>query len=273
MRWRGAAMLAGAAACAAYLFAERYYLRIVPVPLAAVGALYGEGGPAPAMTLRGRVDFPDVDITTREGLRAGLDFIRAMSPLQGGPPVDYAGVDFAGWLTQVRTRPMYCTDATALVMALAHRQGLPAREWWLWSSDGYARGDAHSIAEFWNPAAGRWQAVDGQTGTMLLLADGGPASYADFLAGRRIVYDRHPTVVALGAPALDTAHQLAAGRTPVLNMKPPRFFAATPRTDAVIGYAVMTGRSAHDWRIYGTKVAAVAMVVLGLAWWRARRRA
>lgn len=251
--------------CAVYAFADRYYLRFVPVPVAAIDLLYGADGPAPDMTMKGHIDFPVFDITDSGGLRAALDHIRAMNPLRGDGTIHYENITLNGWLAQLRAHPMYCTDATALFMALAHQSGYRAREWWLWGSSGYRDGNAHSVAEFYNPVAARWQLIDAQTATIVYRTDGTPASLADVLRGRAVVFDRSPRVVALDVASLDTEHQIASNSTPVLNLKPPQFLASTPKTDLVIAYAVLVGNGRHSVHVFLTKGAvALGLLCLGM---------
>lgn len=244
-----------------YAFHYRYYLRIVPVPEWAVGMLYGDGAPAPDLDFLGRIDFPQFDITEPAGLRAALIHIRSMSPLSSTDRLQYNDITFEGWLAQLRAKSMYCTDATALFLALAEQQGIAAREWWLWSSDDYEGGDAHSVAEFYNPKTGSWHLVDPLTATTVLLGDGSPASYADVLAMEPLRLDSPRRYARSEFNEAYTAGQLRTATTPVLNLKPPAWLAETAITDLVVAYAVLRDDSDHSDHVYLTKLA----VLLGLA--------
>ncbi len=261
-------------ASAAYVFTYRYYARMVPVPLSRIELIYdaGRDAVAPDMTPKGTIAFPSASLTTEAGLRGGLDFIRAMSPTAAtNGQTRYEGIDFAGWVKQLDYRAMYCTDATQLFMLMAHSQGLPSREWWLWSSDNYDGGSAHSVAEFYNPALGRWQVVDALTSTVIRDASGKPLSMADtlraFKAGRQdsLIFDKSPAMAGIKSLSYDTKYLLTVNPTPVLSLKPPRWFASVPKTDLLIGVPVLIGNGRHDVRVFSTKIVFVFGFLCALA--------
>lgn len=250
-------MLVVFAGSALYAFEYRYYLRFVPIPLSMIDTLYdGAAAPAPRIRLKGHIPGPNVSIRTASGLRTTLDYIRNMSPLRSkNGRINLKGVSFKNWVAQLPTHSMYCTGATVLFQLLATQQHIPSREWWLWASKEYQDGNAHSIVEFFNGT--RWQVVDPLTATIIYRSDGAPASVADILRGEELRLERSPRVMATNSKDYDTAYLLSINRAPVLNMKPPRFFADTPKTDLVIAYAVFTEDGGHNKHVILTKVAAL----------------
>jgi hypothetical protein len=183
---------------------------------------------------------------------------------------------------------MYCTDATLLFLLIARSQGLPAREWWMWSSAGWSGGEAHSLIEFYNPRLGGWQAVDPLTSTIIRDQDGAPVSMAEALERSRqgrletLRFDQSPAMRSIEIQGVyDTKTLLFGGpRSPMINLKPPSWFASWAKTDLLIGVPVMTKDSRHDRRIYITKavlllgaICAVAALVLAVRGWRRRRPA
>ena len=280
-----AAMGVIALACAVYVFQFRYYLRMVPVPLSAIDYVYGADGPAPRFTPRGRLDMPNFDLETEAGLRAALDHVRSLSPTAAvAGMTQYDNINFDKWVAQLRDRQMYCTDATLLFLLIARSQGLPAREWWMWTSAGWSGGQAHSLVEYFNPRLDRWQVVDPLTSTVIRDQDGAPVSMAEALRrseqGRleTLRFDQSPRMQTIkNRASYDTRKLLFGGpRSPVINLKPPGWFATTPKTDLLIGIAVMTSDSRHDMRIYFTKVVLLLGAVCGVAAmvlvWRGRPR-
>ncbi len=274
-------------ACAAYVFQYRYFTRMIPLPLAAIDWLYdgGRTAPAPRITPKGKIEFPAYSLMTEAGLRAALDHVRGLSPVESVTGViEYRGIDFAGWTRQLGRRSMFCTDATLLFMLMAHSQGLPAREWWMWASKGYSGGSAHSLVEFYNPALPGWQVVDALTATVVRDRGGRPVSMAEVLRRYRrdgkddLVFDQSPNIARLGIGSLDTRKLLVGNRTPVLNLKPPSWFAATPKLDLLIAVPVLIDPWRHDIRVFTTKIAllfgalaGLAAVVLGVRLLRTRR--
>jgi hypothetical protein len=244
---------------------ERYYLRILPIPLSWTQIL---NAPLWSMTMRpieAPSDLPSFDLTEDNSLRVAIRYIRELSPVVGAQQSFRGESGVASWLAFLRTTPMYCTDGSLLTVLLASRQGLAAREWQLWSSAGYADGSAHSLAEFYNPRLGRWQAVDGQTAT-LFFDQQGPMGVTDilqrFAAGEAdaIIYER-VSLHAATMPSLDPGFLLSINwSTPVASLVAPSWMSSRPALVPVIGMAVITGSSRHDMRIYWTKLAAVVFV-------------
>jgi hypothetical protein len=263
-----------------HLYAERYYLRFVPVPESWIDLLSSPRVHA-TLTLQGAIDLPALDITKDEDLRRALDHIRALSPLEGSQRPLPSDVDVAGWLDHIGSSPLYCTDGTLLVIAFALRQGLPAREWELWASEEYRNGAAHSVAEFFNPRLGQWQAVDGMTSTVIRDRDGSPLAMVEVIHRYRegransIVFDQSSGIAdhAHRLLSLDTRYLFAVNlKTAVLNLLPPSWFARRAPVDQVIAFAIVTGESSHHPQIYLTKVSFLLLVLcLGAITWSAIR--
>ncbi len=159
------AMLVAALASAVYTLQNRYVLRFIPLPLAWAETVNHDGWLLPSRqpaSPMGRLDLPKNDITTEQGLRQALNRIQAISPTRTttGMP-SYAGITFSKWVKEITTKPFFCTDATQVFILTALSQGLSAREWHLLPPH-WPPGQGHSVAEFYNPAVGRWQLVDAQ---------------------------------------------------------------------------------------------------------------
>jgi hypothetical protein len=248
-------------ASSAFLWSYRYYVRILPLPLAMIDLVYGTPDQALVHTplkLQGELDSPAFDLTSEAGLRAALNHIQGLSPRRSpdGRRMDYAGITFASWLGQVQKAPFMCTDASLLFNALAHRQGLAVREWWL-LDPAWTPGGGHSVAEFYNQRARQWMLVDAQHGAVIRRSgDGAPASMADvlkaFAEGRRgdIQIDYGPFEAAMRAHARGPTteeyfYDNKGLGSPVLNLRSPTWFATAARNDPVIAVAVYTGHGGH----------------------------
>jgi hypothetical protein len=290
-RWRKTlfvALIGITLVCAAYVFQYRYFTRMIPLPLAAIEWLYdgGRAAPAPRITPKGEIEFPAYSLMTEAGLRAALEHVRGLSPVKSvNGVIDYQGIDFARWTRQLGRRAMFCTDATLLFMLMARSQGLPAREWWIWASKGYFGGSAHSLVEFYNPALPGWQVVDALTSTIIRDRNGRPVTMGEVLRRFKaegndgLVFDQSPNIAALRIDSLDTRYLLTINTTPVLNMKPPTWFAATPKLDLLIAVPVLIDPWRHNIHVFTTKIAllfgalaGLAAVILGVRLSRTRRR-
>ena len=266
-------------AATAYVFQYRYFARFVPVPIGVFRDIerLSPSPIAPKYIFNGQWEAPPFDLTTDEGLKKALTHIRRFSPIGStGEKISYEDSRFETWLAQLPSKAAYCTDFSALFTLLASRDELPVREWWVWQSQGYEGGNAHSVVEFFNPETGRWQVVDPMNATIMRKADGTPAAMADviegYLAGDgSILYEELPVLEELGLSRGETRRYIEPMllMAPVLNLKPPTWFAETPKLDWVIAYAILTGSGGHSIHVYSTKVAlffslicAVAMVRL-----------
>ena len=77
----------------------------------------------------------------------------------------------------------------------------------------------------------------------------------------------------------DTRNLLTVNTTPVLNLKPPSWFASTPKTDLLIAVPVLVGNGRHNVHVFTTKIvfavggaAAIAATILIAGFYRPRRR-
>jgi hypothetical protein len=104
--------------------------------------------------------------------------------------------------------------------------------------------------------------MDGQHAIKLYMVDGQPAAMTDILRNYypnnmdQLKYSVLPNYFKR-APWLvkGSKIQIEAGiKSPVLNFKPSSWFASTPKSELVIGLAIRTNESAHDTRIYTTKL-------------------
>lgn len=268
---------------AVYLWTERYFLRFMPLPVGAVSALYDPADrQALAPTKRPLGDFVPTrhDMTTEAGLRQALNEIQEISPFSGTGRVLEGSITFESWLQYVRSEPFFCTDGTMLFLLAAWAQGLPARQWWLLPKD-WEAGGGHSIAEFFNPRTQRWILVDPQHAAVVRDSRGEPLDMAQVL---KLWHDgRHKEVRADYGPYAD--FMLKNGRGPtteqyffesryieqaVLNLREPTWFAVPNRNGFIIGYAILGDNDQHDYRVFLTKAAAVALLLVAvIAGWLA----
>jgi hypothetical protein len=269
-------------ASAGYTFKNRYYLRFVPLPLS-IANVINEGSwllPAsqPATPL-GKLDFGNYDLRTEEGLRKTLNLIQGMSPFANtiGMP-SYTNITFKKWVREITSKPFFCTDGTQLFILAAMQQGLQAREWHL-LPPGWPTGQGHSVAEFYNPATGRWQLVDAQHAGIVRGTDGGILDMLSVLkaykenrnADIRIDYGPYRSMMLKGARGPSTEdYFFKAGllQTPVLQLRQATWFATVARRfglsgQFVIGYPIVMETWTHDYRIWVTKLTAALMIVFG----------
>ena len=264
---------------AVYLWEERYFFRFLPVPQKAIDFLYTRGGILPIFTPMvpaGQLSFPTFDLTTDQGIRAALNHIQLQSPIHTDPPrtMDYKGITFQSWIDQMKVTPFFCTDASMLFMLIAWKQGLMAREWQL-LAPGWAPGQGHSVVEFYDPRRDRWVLVDPQHAgiirdkteqtldmkTVLKYYVEGKSEgvFVDYGPYTQAMYrnDRGPT----------TEDYFFANKglsVPVLQLRPPTWLAKPQRNDFIIGYPIMISPTAHDTRVYLTKIILVLFSILCL---------
>lgn len=252
-----------------WLFSERHFLRMIPLPLAAISFVYDGPFSVPTpMQPRGDYLATRADITTPSGLRAALDDIQRASPLVATtrPPL----ADFTAWVKLVTSTSMQCTDGTLLFQLAAWAQGIPVREWWLLPA-GWLSGGGHSVVEFLNPRTGQWQLVDAQHAATITDPAGHSLSMADVLAlwrdGRQqdVVIDYGPFRAAMlsgarGPSVEDYFFKFRLLDQPVINLNPLGVVATAARKEFVIGWVVYGAGAHHDTKVILSKVAAVTVV-------------
>ncbi len=269
-------------ASAFYAYSNRYYLRFIPVPLEYAGMLNKGNWLLPssqAASPNGTLELPESNIQTEQGLRAALNYLQEMSPLDpiNGMP-NYTDITFDKWVREVTTKPFFCTDATQLFILTAWKQGLSAREWHL-LPEGWPSGQGHSVAEFFNPAVGEWQLVDAQHGAIVRGPNGKPTNMLTVLqafAENRatdieVDYGPYRNAMLNGARgASSEAYFFEHGllRTAVLQLRQATWLATTPRQFGlsghfVIGYPVIVDGWTHDSRVWTSKLAVLLMAVFG----------
>jgi len=154
--------------CAAHIWDARYFFRILPLTLWAyerTSEVFGEKifTPPPARSFTQKL--PLFDFDTSLGREQALNYVRGVVPLSG-PVMTYSNLTPEKWFARLKTRRGYCTDFSLLLISLADRAGLQAREWILWNDSNWTLGEAHSIVEI-KLHNGLWVAVDGQHATIL----------------------------------------------------------------------------------------------------------
>jgi hypothetical protein len=260
-----------------YIYGNRYYFRILPITPSALAWLDHTfpGAVSSTLSINSQKELPHFDLTEETGVNAALDYVRNFSPLAATTRASIkAGAARSGrmthsnittvdsWLNRLKLNSGYCTDFTLLLTMMANQQGLPVREWNLWRSNGWSGGDAHTMSEVFNPKTGRWRLLDGQHAIKLNMMDGQPAAMTDILREYypnnmgNLKYSIRPSFLII-APWLvkGSRDAIEAGiKSPVLNFKPVSWFASTPKSELVIGLAILTGASSHDRRIYTTKL-------------------
>lgn len=266
-----------------HLWAKRYYLRFIPIPLSAIEIIDKESWLLPASQEAaplGQLWFETDDLTTETGLQKTLASIQGVSPFAAANGVpSYVDIDFDRWVQEIRTKPFFCTDATQLFILAAWSQGLKAREWHL-VPPGWPSGQGHSVVEFFNPKRDRWQLVDAQhaavfrdnTGQLLGMSDVLRHYFDQGKDGIAVDYGDFDQLIRSGARG-PTSEQyfFESGllNTPILQLRQSTWFAKTPRKwllsgHFVIGYPIITGEWTHDNQVLLTKASAVGFLVLGL---------
>lgn len=275
-----------------YTWQNRYYLRFIPIPLNYIEVVNNESLFFPASQRArplGEIPFTPHDLTDESGLRKTLNAIQGFSPMAANTGVvNYEDITFERWVSQIRQKPFYCTDATQLFILAAWAQGLKAREWHL-LPPGWPPGQGHSVAEFFNPVSGTWQLVDAQHAAVVRGTSGRILGMAEVL--RRIAKDGGRSVVIDYGPFRDQMLRNARGpsteqyffesgllATPVLQLQQATWFAEISRPfmirgHFVIGYPIVIAGWNHDDRVLYAKLSALGMILaafsilgFGMAW-------
>lgn len=271
-----AAALVLAIASSVYTYQNRYFLRFVPLPLAAADIVNRGNWLLPShqpAAARGTVDLGGHDMLTEGGLRSLLNSIQQISPVEpASSPPDYADITFDKWLAEIASKPFFCTDATQLFILAAWKQGLAAREWQL-LPPGWPPGIGHSVAEFFNPRTETWQLVDAQHAAIIRGADGQITNMTSLL--RAFAEQRHADITVDYGPYREAMLNGARGAssehyffksgllaTPVLQLGQPTWFASVRRKFGlsghfVIGYPIIVHGWTHDDRVWLSKISAL----------------
>lgn len=252
-----------------HLWQYRYFFRIVPLPLSTyelvadvIGDRLRTPPPSPAFTRT----LPLFDFATDDGRNAALVYVRRLVPVTA-PPMTYEDIDPASWFSRLQQRQGFCTDFSLLLISLADRAGLKAREWILWRNDDWSVGSAHSIAEIQLPD-GTWISLDGQHAT--IIADRGkPLSMTEVLrravAGEKIETVRLQVAEAVGLSAAASTSE-ALWRLPngvELNLHLGAWTGA--RHLPVISIPILSDKSSVDPRVWTTKAAALLLLTVLLS--------
>ena len=259
------------AAALLHVWNARYYLRIVPRPLSAFAFLserFGDAIYTPPPDRAFTKTLPLFDFSTADGRRDALFYVRRLVPPKA-LPMNYENLNMASWFARLKVRHGFCTDFSLLMISLADRSGLRAREWILWHDDNWAIGSAHSIAEI-RLADGRWIAFDGQHATLLVRANGSdvPVSMTEALSraadGKPVGTLRFSVAEEVGLPpAASTASALA--RLPsgaMLNLHLGSWTGAVYRP--VLAIPILYGPMSIDRRIWTSKAAVFIAATAGL---------
>ena len=269
-------------ASAAYTYNERYFLRFIPLPLSMAGVINDVGWLLPSSQTAvplGDIDLGNHDLKTEEGLRKTLNAIQDLSPFDNanGMP-NYDDINFVKWLGEITSKPFFCTDGTQLFILAAWKQGLAAREWHLLPA-GWPRGQGHSVAEFYNPSAEKWQLVDAQHAAIVRGPDGQTIDMVTALRAYnenrnsdiKIDYGSYRERMLNGARGASTEQYFFESgllKTPVLQLRSPTWLANVPRNFGlsghfVIGYPIVMDGWSHDPRVWLTKVSTLLIVLFG----------
>jgi hypothetical protein len=256
-----------------YLFSNRYYFRIIPIPPSALEWLDTTfpGKISSTFVLKSNPEMPNFNLPNGVGVNNALKFVRNFSPLAlTTGRVDYSNITFDNWLDQLSSKAGYCTDFSLLLAMIAIQNDIPVREWILWSSKHWEGGNAHTIVEIFNPKSQKWQLLDGQHAIKISAADGTPTTMANILLNYypnnmdKIKYVMEPSFSEQNSWFQNASRAgIENGvQSAVLNFKLGSWFAATPKSELVIGLAMLTGNSSHDTRIYITKFIALFITIV-----------
>ena len=135
--------------CAAHIWDARYHFRMVPLPLwayEAISEVLEEKIFTPPPTKSFTNKLPLFDFDTKLGREEALEYVRKLVP-NFGPRMTYENLSIESWFSRIQVKNGYCTDFSILLISLAAKAGLPAREWILWHDNQWSLGSAHSIVE------------------------------------------------------------------------------------------------------------------------------
>ena len=266
-----------------YLYTNRYFFRLIPIPLGLAEVINTQSFILPNVQVaehKGVAPLTGHDLRSEDGLRAVLNEIQQISPFEGSRSFIVDGKsNFQQWLSNLSTQPFLCTDASLLFVNVAWKQGLTAR-WWHLFEPGWPEGQGHTVAEFFNPLLKQWQLVDPQHAAILRGKDGKPVDMLFVLrayaAGKQndiIVdygtFDKRMRGGARGATVEEYFFKAGLLKTPVLQLRLPTWFADYPTKlgfsgHFVIGYPIVMNEWTHDPRTLLTKLAALIAMISGV---------
>jgi hypothetical protein len=209
---------------------------------------------------------PKFDFDTKAGRALALKYVRTLVPLSA-PQMTYENLTPQLWLSRLKQRKGYCTDFSLLLISLANRAGLRAREWILWHDDNWSLGSAHSIVEI-RLNSGQWIAMDGQHATVLTENDVPISMNRALNLGslkKTIGTNRLPIADILGLPEAASTKS-ALSRIPagvVLNLHLASWTGA--KHLPLLAIPIMYEDSKIDWRIWTTKLALLLVSISAVA--------
>ena len=108
-----------------YLYTNRYYFRLIPIPLGFAEVINTQSFILPNAQVaehKGVAPFTGHDLRSEDGLRAVLNEIQQISPFEGSRSnVVDEKPNFQKWLKTLSTQPFFCTDASLLFINAAWR--------------------------------------------------------------------------------------------------------------------------------------------------------
>ena len=268
--------------CTWQTYANRYYLRFLPIPVSMAEIVNRDSWWIPDFepsTPLGAIDLGDFDLRTEDGLRKTLNFIQELSPPNSDNQLpSYDGTDFEAWAKKITINPIFCTDGSYLIILAAERQGLKAREWHLLPR-GWPSGQGHSVVEIFNPSTDSWQLVDAQHGAIVRGRSGEILDMVTVLkmysekAHKNIWMDYGPYKEQMlngmrGASSEVYFFETDQLETPVLQLRTGTWFASVERNFGlsghfVIGYPILMDGWTHDHRVWWSKLTAFGMAMFG----------
>ena len=262
--------------CAAHIWDARYFFRILPLTLWAyemTSDAFGEKifTPPPAKSFTHKL--PLFKFDTSLGREQALTYVRGLVPLSG-PAMTYSDLTPEKWFARLKTRRGYFTDFSLLLISLADRAGLQAREWILWHDDNWSHGSAHSMVEIRLPN-GLWVAMDGQHAT-ILISKNQPISMSQVFKlaskSQTIGTKRLPIAEKIGLPKAASTksalHHLPSGA--MLNLHLASWTGAKHRP--IIAIPIIYGDLKIDWRIWSKKFAFLFAILAFVAFILAIRK-
>jgi hypothetical protein len=252
-----------------HVWDARYYFRFLPLPFWAYELVSSVAGdkiftPPPSKSFTDTL--PVFDFDTVPGREQALNYVRTLVPVSA-PPMTYESLTPQVWFDRIKRQRGYCTDFSLLLISLANRAGLRAREWILWHDDNWSLGSAHSIAEI-RLNSGQWVALDGQHATILTANDAPISMNRALKLGslmQTIETKRLPIADIVGLPEAASTksalYRIPAGV--VLNLHLGSWTGA--KHLPLLAIPIIYGNSKIDWRIWSTKIAALLLVISAMA--------